>query len=73
MSQQEDRAALVERIKELRQGAEEEISRLIEAHMEVHHPTATNFRSHAERCSIECDTWSERQKRSTYSRRALGA
>lgn len=65
--QSEDRASLVERIKELRRVTEEEVGRLVAAYIEKHHADSHSYWKHAERCSIEADTWTVRQRRSTYS------
>lgn len=71
MSKKASREHVVSRIKELRSAAEAEVKKLIDAHMAEHHPKASDYGAHAERCSIEVDTWSERQKRSTYSQQTL--
>lgn len=65
------RAVLVEHIKRLRQDVEAAVDRLIDVHLETYHPSASDLVAHAERLSIKVGTWSERQKRSTYSQHPL--
>lgn len=59
-----NREKLVAFIRDSRVKLESDIKERVDAHMDAEHSDATDFWRHAERCSIEVDSWSDRKKNS---------
>lgn len=59
-----NREELVAFIRDSRVKLESDIKKRVDAYIAAEHGDSTDFWSHAERCSIEVDSWSDRKKNS---------